>query len=128
MTREGLLQRLVRAWKPLPSFVGVRRSVRGQLMRVVLFTTMIALLVAGIATITVDLTLYRKSWVSDLSSEASILAVRIAPALAFNDHEGAQRNLAALSIRPRVMAAALYLADGSLYASFVREGASPLPA
>jgi PAS domain S-box-containing protein len=128
MTREEyLLKRLLRPWKPLPSFVGIRRSVRGQLMRVVLSTTMIALLVAGIATLTVDLTQYEKSWASDLSTEASILAVGIAPALAFNDHEAATRNLAALGARSRVTAAALYLPDGRVYASFVREGAIPPP-
>jgi PAS domain S-box-containing protein len=128
MTREEyLLKRLLRPWKPLPSFVGVRRSVRGQLMRVVLSTTMIALLVAGIATLTVDLTQYEKSWAADLSTEASILAVGVAPALAFNDREAATRNLAALAARPRVTVAALYLTDGSVYASFVREGATPPP-
>jgi PAS domain S-box-containing protein len=129
MTREEyFFKRLLRPWRPLPSFVGVRRSVRGQLMRVVLSTTMIAFLVAGIATLTVDLTQYEKSWASDLSTEASILAVGVAPALAFNDHEAATRNLAALGARPHVTAAALYLTDGRVYASFVREGAGPPPA
>jgi two-component system CheB/CheR fusion protein len=111
----------------LPSFVNVRRSVRGQLMRIVLVTTMIALLVAGVATLTVDLNRYQQSWASDLSTEASILAVSIAPAVAFNDHESALRNLAALKARPRVTAAAIYLADGRQYASFVRDGALPPP-
>jgi PAS domain S-box-containing protein len=129
MTREEyFFKRLLRPWKPLPSFVGVRRSVRGQLMRVVLSTTMIALLVAGIATLTVDLTQYEQSWASDLATEASILAVGIAPAMAFNDHQAATRNLAALAARPHVTAAALYLTDEKVYASFVREGAIPPPA
>jgi signal transduction histidine kinase/CheY-like chemotaxis protein len=107
--------------------VGVRRSVRGKLMRIVLVTTLIALGVAGIAMLTVDLTRYQRSWASDLSTEASILAVSMAPALAFNDHEAAVRNLSALKARPRVMAAAVYATDGSVYASFVRDGALPLP-
>jgi PAS domain S-box-containing protein len=128
MSREGhFFWRLARAWRPLPSFTDVRRSVRSKLMRVVLATTMIALLVAGIATLTVDLNRYQRSWASDLSTEALILAVSIAPALAFNDHEAAVRNLAALKARPRVKAAAIYLTDGSIYASFVPAGAIPLP-
>jgi two-component system CheB/CheR fusion protein len=122
-----MLRRALRFFAPLPSFVGVRSTVRGKLMRVVLTTTLIALCVAGIAMLTVDLTRYQKSWASDLSTEASILAVSIAPALAFNDHEGAVRNLAALKARPRVTAAALYRTDGSVYASFMRDGALPLP-
>ncbi len=112
---------------PLPSFVGVRRTVRGKLMRVVLITTVSALCVAGMAMLTVDLTRYQKSWASDLTTEASILAVSLAPALAFNDQEGAMRDLSALKARPRVMAAALYATDGTVYASFVRDGALPIP-
>ena len=121
------MSRTSRFFVTLPSFVGVRRTVRGKLMRVVLITTLIALCVAGVAMLTVDLNRYQKSWTSDLTTEASILAVSLAPALAFNDHEAAVRNLSALKARSRVMAAALYAADGSLYASFVRDGATPLP-
>jgi PAS domain S-box-containing protein len=110
-----------------PSFVGVRRTVRGKLMRIVLGTTVISLCVAGIAMLTVDLNRYQNSWASDLSTEASILAVSIVPAVAFNDHEATVRNLAALKARPRVMAAAIYLTDGRIYASFLRDGAFPLP-
>lgn len=121
------MSRTSRIFATLPSFVGVRRTVRGKLMRVVLITTLIALGVAGIAMLTVDLGRYQQSWASDLTTEASILAVSIAPALAFNDHETAVRDLSALKARPRVMAAALYAADGSVYASFVRDGALPLP-
>ena len=121
------MSRISRFFAPLPSFVGVRYTVRVKLMRVVLVTTLIALCVAGIAMLTVDLTRYQKSWASDLSTDASILAVSLAPALAFNDHEAAVRNLSALKARPRVIAAALYAADGTVYASFSRDGASPLP-
>ncbi|MGA8709223.1 MAG: CHASE sensor domain-containing protein, partial [Steroidobacteraceae bacterium] len=118
--RQSIWRRALAAWNPLPNFVGVRHSVRGQLMRVVLLTTVIALCVAGIAMLTVDLGRYQKSWASDLETEASILAVSIAPALAFDDHEAAVRNLAALRARARVMAAAIYSPDGSVYASFLR--------
>ena len=121
------MSRATRFFAPLPSFVGVRNTVRGKLMRVVLLTTLIALFVTGFAMLTVDLTRFQKSWASDLSTEASILAVSIAPALAFNDHEAAVRNLSALKARTRVMAAALYAADGTVYASFVRDGEAPLP-
>ncbi len=91
-----------------------------------MLTTAIALLVAGmLAMLTHDLSVYRKSWVSDLSTEASILALSTAPALAFDDREVAQRNLAALRVRPAVLVAALYSPDGALYASFVRQGVLP---
>jgi PAS domain S-box-containing protein len=129
MTSENasLLTRVLQSFNPLPSFVGVRHTVRSKLMRVVLMTTVIALCIAGISMLTVDLNRYQKSWASDLTTEASILAVSIAPALAFNDRAMAARNLEALEARPRVMAGAIYLADGQVYASFVREGTNPLP-
>jgi signal transduction histidine kinase/ActR/RegA family two-component response regulator len=121
------MSRTPKLFAPLPSFVGVRNTVRGKLVRVVLITTLTSLCVAGIAMLTVDLSRYQKSWASDMSSEASILSVAIAPALAFNDHEAAVRNLSALAARPRVMAAALYSPDGTVYASFLRDGATPIP-
>jgi PAS domain S-box-containing protein len=121
-------RRLLRPWTSFPSFVGIRRSVSGKLMRVVLLTTMIALLVAGIATLTVDLTLYRQSWAADLSTESSILAVSIAPAVAFNDQEAAVRSLTALKARPHVIEAAIYLPDGRIFASYLPEEAVALPA
>jgi len=115
------------SFTPLSSFAGVRRSVRGKLMRVVLITTVIALCVAGTLMLSVDIKRYQQSWTQDLASEASILAVSLAPAVAFNDHDAAIRDLSALKVRPQVMAAALYSANGALYASFTRSGSLALP-
>jgi signal transduction histidine kinase/ActR/RegA family two-component response regulator/HAMP domain-containing protein len=102
-------------------------SVRGRLMRVVLLTTCIAVWVAGAALLTLDLSVYRKSWASDLSNEAAILARSTAPALEFDDHAVAERNLAALQARPQVLVAAIYAANGKIYASYVRPGTSAPP-
>jgi two-component system, sensor histidine kinase len=121
-------RRLLRPFTPLSSFAGVRQPVRGKLMRVVLITTVIALCIAGTLMLSVDVNRYKQSWSTDLEAEASILAVSLAPAMAFNDHEAAIRDLSALKVRPRVMAAALYSANGELYASFARPGSQALPA
>jgi PAS domain S-box-containing protein len=96
-------------------------------MMIVLLTTGIALLAAGIGMLTRDLSVYRKSWASDLATEAQILALSTAPALAFDDHEAAIRNLAALQARPQVLAAALYASNGTLYAQFLRLGEAAPP-
>jgi signal transduction histidine kinase/CheY-like chemotaxis protein len=112
----------------LASFAGVRQSVRGKLMRVVLITTVITLFVAGSFMLSADVNRYKQSWAADLGTEASILAVSLAPAMAFNDRDAALRDLRVLTIRPRVMVAAVYAADGSLYASFVRTPARSPPA
>jgi signal transduction histidine kinase/CheY-like chemotaxis protein len=102
-------------------------TVRGKLMRIVLATTAIAVAVAGAATLAHEIYVYRTTWSADLSTEAAILALSTAPALAFDDHALAQRNLEALQARRRVMVAALYSPDGALYASFVRPGEAAPP-
>ncbi len=125
---RGFWERISAWTNPLPTAVSARGSVRGKLMRVVLLTTAIALLVTGTAMLTHELTVYRRTWATDLANEASILALSTAPALAFDDQVVAERNVSALRARPRVKAAAVYRADGALYASYVRDsGQEPPP-
>ncbi len=100
-----------------------RGTVRARLMRVVLLTTAIAIGLAGLAMLTHDLLVYRSSWASDLSTQAAILALSTAPALEFDDHDLAQRNVSALKVRREVLSAAIYTANGDLYASYARGGA-----
>ena len=127
-----LVRRLLRVitlfWGELTAVRRTRGSVRGKLMRVVSMTTVIALLVAGSALLWHDLTAYRQSWTSDLRTEAGILSISMAPALAFDDQAAAERNLVALEARPQVLVAALYLPSGELYADYVRSGAAAPPA
>lgn len=99
-----------------------QRSVRGKLMRIVLLTTAMALLAAGIGMLTHDLSAYRDSWVADLETQASILSTSTASALLADDRTVAERNVAALQARPSVLVAALYAANGKRYASFSRAG------
>jgi len=105
---------------PLPE-VNVRRSVRGKLMRLVLIPTAVAVCVSGAAMLTYDLLAYRGTWAQELAGEASILGVSVAPALEFDDHDIANRDLDAIRLRPRVLVAALYGADGRLYSSYTRD-------
>ena len=116
---------VVSLWNELTAVRRTRESVRAKLMRVVSLTTVIALLVAGSALLWHDLTVYRHSWTSELTTEAGILSISLAPALAFDDKGGAERNLVALEARPQVLVAALYLPSGELYADYVRFGAAP---
>jgi PAS domain S-box-containing protein len=127
----ALMRRLLRAvqsfWGELTAVRRTRETVRGKLMRVVSLTTVIALLVAGSALLWHELTAYRHSWTSDLTTEAAILSIAMAPALEFDDQAAAERNLVALEARPQMLVAALYLPGGELYADYVRSGASPPP-
>ena len=104
-----------------------RTTVRARLMRLVLLTTVLAVWVAGIAMLSVDIPMYRKSLVSELSTEASILALSTAAALEFDDRPVAERNLSALEARAGILAAALYTARGALFVSYVRPGNQPPP-
>jgi hypothetical protein len=129
---RGLMRRVLRGAQSflaeLTAVRPARESVRAKLMRVVSLTTVIALLVAGSALLWHDLTVYRHSWTSDLTTEASILSISMAPALAFDDQAAAERNLVALEARSQVLVAALYLPSGELYADYVRSGATAPPA
>ena len=89
-------------------------------MVVMLVTTAIALASAGAALMYTDLRDNRAAWAEDLRTEAAILALAVTPALSFNDREYAQRSLDALQARESIHAAALYAADGSLFAQYAR--------
>jgi signal transduction histidine kinase/CheY-like chemotaxis protein len=78
--------------------------------------------------LTRDLTVYRQSWATDVANEATVVALAIAPALEFDDHDTAEQYLGALRARPRILIAALYDEHGNLYASYVRQGEPPPPA
>ena len=106
-----------------------RFSVRGKLIYMALSTTFAALLVALIAMTLYDLRSFQHSWADDLTTQAEILASVSAPALAFDDPKAAQENLALLRIRPHILAAAIYTANGKRFASYVQsqENNSTLP-
>jgi PAS domain S-box-containing protein len=97
------------------------RSVRNKLLGIVLLTTAFALLVSDAAMLLHDLTVYRDSSASGLRTQASILALSTAPALAFDDRAIAARNLAALQARSDVVAAAIYTRSGAIYSQFARD-------
>ena len=104
------------------------QAVRRKLMAVIVRTTAIALFLAAVAMSLVDMTAYRNGRASQLSTEASILALATAPALAFDDHAGVQRSLGALRAHRAVLAAALYTVDGSLFAYYAKAGQPAPPA
>jgi Periplasmic sensor domain len=109
-----------RPWRAVLSIANARRSLAGKLMVVMLVTTGIALTSAGAALLYTDLRDNRAAWAEDLRTEAAILALGVTPALSFDDHELAQRSLEALQARASISAAALYDADGGIFARYAR--------
>ncbi len=71
-----------------------------------------------------DQRIYQQTWVNDLTTQAEILGRASAPALSFDDPKSANENLALLSVRPKVSAAAIYNARGKPFAAYRRADAS----
>jgi PAS domain S-box-containing protein len=106
------------------------RSVRYKMLLVVIATTATALLIAGAAMVIYDLHSYQEAWVTDMVTQADILGRAGAPALAFDDRKTAQESLSLLKARPKISAAAIYTAKGTVFASFAQNdaAAAALPA
>ena len=100
-------------------------SIRRRTMRVVMTTTLVALLLSASALLLYELQSHRKTWVQDLRTQAELVAHASAPALSFDDARVAQENLALLSLRPQIEAAAIYDADGRLVAAYARPPQQP---
>jgi signal transduction histidine kinase/DNA-binding response OmpR family regulator len=99
-------------------FGAVRHSISRKLVLGVLLTTLTALLVACASMLVLDIRNYQTGWADDLHAQADILAQVTKPALEFNDVKVAQENLLQLRARPLIVNAAIYRADGSVFASY----------
>jgi len=106
----------------LPGFL--RRSVRRKVTALVVATTLAALLVTALALVSYNVHDYRQSKLAEMRTQAEIIGRASAPALTFADRKEATRGLAMLEARPDVLQAALYAADGTLFASYARDGDS----
>jgi methyl-accepting chemotaxis protein len=104
--------------------------IRGKLMSVTVLAIAIALLMAGSIMVVYDTLSYRTQKTRDISVQAQILAASMTASLEFNDRKAGQEYLNALEANSEIAAAAVYAADGSLFASYSRTGGSarPVPA
>jgi signal transduction histidine kinase/CheY-like chemotaxis protein len=105
----------------------IQSSIRAKVMLAVLATSFVALLITGTLLVVYDLRTHRANWVNDMLTQAEIVSRASAPALAFQDSVAAHQNLALLSVRPQIMAAALYAAHGGRFATYARDAANPEP-
>ncbi|HSI60921.1 MAG TPA: ATP-binding protein [Ideonella sp.] len=101
-----------------------RGSLKRKLLGVVLLTTLVAVVVALGAMIAYDLRAYHRGWVDDLNAQAELLGRTTVPALEFDDARVARENLNLLRLQPRIRAAAVYAPDGSVFATYVADGAA----
>jgi signal transduction histidine kinase/ActR/RegA family two-component response regulator len=98
--------------------IGPGRSIRSKLMLVVLATTVTALVVVAIALVIYESRTYERSTAQGLLTQAQILGRTTAPALVFDDPAAARENLALLKVQPQILAAAIYMKGGRLFASY----------
>jgi PAS domain S-box-containing protein len=99
-----------------------------KLVIVTMATTAAALLVAGSGIVLADALLFRTFLRRDLAVLARIVADNSTGALAFNDPDIAAETLGALRARTHVKGACMYRMDGSVLATYAREGTYTCPA
>ncbi|TFZ08589.1 ATP-binding protein [Ramlibacter humi] len=102
------------------------RSIRTKLNVILVATTVAALLLAALALLAVDLRRGLVDTEQDIVTQADVIALASAPALAFADPRVAAENLAVLRARSSVVAAALYDDTGKVFAIYRRDEADAL--
>jgi diguanylate cyclase (GGDEF)-like protein/PAS domain S-box-containing protein len=97
-------------------------SLKSKLTLIAMASSTVALLVIAIGFVGYDLASFRSLLENDLVSQAEIIGRNCTAAVSFEDQAAAGEALAALSVRPDIRTAAIYLPDGRLLADYVRPG------
>ncbi len=98
------------------------RSVRHKLLLMVLVANFFTLMAAGATLFYHDLRDNRTKMANELGALADIVGLGNVAALEFDDAKVANENLAQLRSNPNIVAAAIYTAQGALFAQYVRDG------
>ena len=96
--------------------------IRRKLRVILVVTTAMALLLAGIGIVVADTLLFQRSLERDLETFVRVIGDNSVGALAFDDAKAGGETLAALRARPHVQTACLYETNGDLLASYSRPG------
>ena len=99
-------------------------SIRKKLMLVLLLTSSSALLMSAVGFVVSDWYSLQNSMVERLRAEAGIIGDNSVAALTFDDPDSAQQTLSSLEAEAAIVSAALFVEDGSLFASYKRDGGS----
>ena len=105
-----------------------RPTLRAQLMRASLLTTLAALLASALLILAYEFVSYRDERAADLRAQAELIAHSVAPALIFDDATAAHQQLAALWQVRQLRAAVVFDANGRRFAEFQRPGPAVTPA
>jgi signal transduction histidine kinase/CheY-like chemotaxis protein len=105
-----------------------RRSLGTKLRLAILGTTLMALVLALGATIVYDLRTWHRGWIADVQAQADLLGHASTDDLAAGNTRGAQEALATMRLQPRLRSAAVYDAQGRLFAGWHAGGSEAPPA
>jgi two-component system, NtrC family, sensor kinase len=94
--------------------------IRSKVTLVILVTCGASLLVACMALFAFQLLNFQRSFMSDLSALAEIVANNSTAAVAFDDPAAAQEILSALKAKPHIVGASIAKKDGTIFARFGR--------
>ncbi len=97
-------------------------SLRLKLIGLGTVSATVALLLVAVATIAYGYMNVRAEKLTNATAVAEIVGLNAAAALAFDDRSSGAKILSGLRAKPSVVAASLYTSDGSVFATYVREG------
>src|SRR5687768_4865871 len=95
--------------------------IRRRLMRIILLTSGTVLLLTCASFFTYEFLTFRQTTIANLNTLGAIVADNSTAALAFDNSEDAQEVLSALRAEEQIVGAALYAADGHLFARYPRD-------
>jgi signal transduction histidine kinase/ActR/RegA family two-component response regulator len=96
--------------------------IRRKLALMTLASSVIALVFAGAGMFTWDIVQFRREIARDLSALARTIAENSTAAITFEDPRSAGETLAVLEIHPNIEFACMFRIDGSLFATYFRDG------
>ena len=97
-------------------------SIKRKLTLIIMFTTSIALVLAGVATVTYDWYFSKQGLTRSIDTLAEIVGSNSTAALVFDNARDATETLSALRIEPHIVAACIYTSDDRPFASYHRDG------
>ncbi|MBX3177909.1 MAG: response regulator [Candidatus Hydrogenedentes bacterium] len=98
-------------------------DIKAKLVLIAMATTAASLLLAAAIGYTYSRIDYRHEIVDELASDARFLAFNTAAAIEFDSPDDAAESLRALRVHPNIIGAAIYDAQGDLFATYLRDEA-----
>ena len=98
-------------------------SIRQKLTAIVLVTCGVSIFIACAMLAAYDIGAFRREIAVDLVSTANITGSNTTAALSFGDARAAHETLSSLAAQTHIVSAAVYAADGSVFARYARAGA-----